>query len=1032
MFRMPGLSEDRVRVLAIVHALKAIGIRVKNWKNFINGDGASEEALSQEEQVFAFGRDLQLLPQRPLAELGGAVPLFLVEACEYLSQHLHIEGLFRKTGSVGRIRALKAEVEQGGCIFGPPRVASLQACDVASLLKQFLRELPSPLIPAELQGPLCQAQTFEPQLGVRDRATLLLTALLPPARARTLRYFCSFLSRVAQRCAENRMEVGNLAVVMAPNLLQCPAQPSRLTVHTERELDQQANVIKALIVHADCIGVVPSFVLETLGGVEINESSSPADGASFSKKTGLSVYRSLRRQRRRSVSEIFVDALSKLKPGRAHTGPAMYLDAVSGQPLNKSPTPSFKSSTPSFKSSNPQSPSAVKRKASEEIGGILEVDGSAKKRRSLHDLREDGQTVCSLSPEGSLQAKKDSKEALHPSMSKKMSQMRGHKRSHRPPVPDGSLRRRKRSLRFFSMSSSSTNSPVPPVSACSDCEESSIAGTKLQDKNKCPSDSAMGSSLSVPVILIDEPGTVVIGSEVEDDPDLLNCSFAEKPDDVLRPESSELLQDLQDTEELCDDQWVLLEDVNSEVVVDHDVLQTDGQHEPREGAPKPGDPEQINKMDTQNTSRSSSSSHPRRSISMPEVSLEHCAGGALQLQREAGTKEAAIANAAWSASVSTAVSVGLGVQASAAGEEHTGGAEQEGEDPVRRRGALDEGKKDKLADPELGLKRRQQRLSVAERLKGFGALAVLLRTPRPPPQLGPARGTVRLRRQGARRFSRSFSQDEVPELLAEPSSFRPEEEKQAFVELSGTHTDPFEEASDEGFLDAAAFSVDRLETPVLHTPPDQSPSSEDQTLLGSVTLEEEQHLEAGGPELLTDPECPRVPSEPAHAPVLRDHESESGLDLHEMLEQQCHIADHENGSDVLSQSPWDSQLYTQYDVFTSSDQQREPSSSPVFPRSFTALQAELQSPLHSSCADQCPESDSSPPHETSPCTDMACLSYDGLISINSSMSERFSLSLDLSPAAFQFRSKGSRRSYRDSPRWPSHEARLATWKPAPF
>lgn len=50
------------------------------------------------------------------------------------------------------------------------------------------------------------------------------------------------------------MEVGNLALVMAPNLLQCPTQPCRLTVHTEKQLDQQTAVIKALISHAQHIG----------------------------------------------------------------------------------------------------------------------------------------------------------------------------------------------------------------------------------------------------------------------------------------------------------------------------------------------------------------------------------------------------------------------------------------------------------------------------------------------------------------------------------------------------------------------------------------------------------------------------------------------------------------------------------------------------------------------------------------------------------------------------------------------------------
>lgn len=54
-------------------------------------------------------------------------------------------------------------------------------------------------------------------------------------------------------------------------------------------------------------GVVPSCVLEASKATGRMEMPSPAGGAIFSKRTGLSVYRSLRRQRRRSVGgEIFM------------------------------------------------------------------------------------------------------------------------------------------------------------------------------------------------------------------------------------------------------------------------------------------------------------------------------------------------------------------------------------------------------------------------------------------------------------------------------------------------------------------------------------------------------------------------------------------------------------------------------------------------------------------------------------------------------------------------------------------------------
>lgn len=44
---MAGLTEERLRVVAIIHALKAVGIRVKNWKNFLNGDSNGEQPFIQ-------------------------------------------------------------------------------------------------------------------------------------------------------------------------------------------------------------------------------------------------------------------------------------------------------------------------------------------------------------------------------------------------------------------------------------------------------------------------------------------------------------------------------------------------------------------------------------------------------------------------------------------------------------------------------------------------------------------------------------------------------------------------------------------------------------------------------------------------------------------------------------------------------------------------------------------------------------------------------------------------------------------------
>lgn len=150
---------------------------------------------------------------------------FLVDACMHLLAHADTEGLFRKSGSVVRLKALRVSggwrwpcfhLEtfkfSGNC---PPQqscVLSVQAkldageeclttappCDVAGLVKQFFRDLPDPVLPTELQDAFFKAQQL---LAEEDRtsATLLLSCMLPDRNICVLRHFFDFLHRVSLR-----------------------------------------------------------------------------------------------------------------------------------------------------------------------------------------------------------------------------------------------------------------------------------------------------------------------------------------------------------------------------------------------------------------------------------------------------------------------------------------------------------------------------------------------------------------------------------------------------------------------------------------------------------------------------------------------------------------------------------------------------------------------------------------------------------------------------------------------------------------
>ncbi|XP_051972658.1 uncharacterized protein zgc:153345 [Xyrauchen texanus] len=1006
---MSGLIEERLRVVAIIHALKTVGIRVKNWKNFLNADSNSELTFSQE-SVFAFGRNLHLLPQHQQSDMGGTVPQFLVEACEYLSQHLNTEGLFRKTGSLSRIRALRADLEQGKPVFNPSYAAHLQPCDVASLIKQFLRELPSPLIPADLQNPLIQAQGLEmshDQEGARNRTTLLITALFPSSNACTLRYLCTFLRQAAERCSENRMNVSSLAVVIAPNLLQCPTQPSKLTMDTEKHLDQQAAVIKSFILHADHIGVVPSCVLEASKATETTETPSPTGGTLFSKRTGLSVYRSLKRQRRRSVGEIFVDAFSKLKPCRTPTGPPIAFDVMLDPQLSKSPTP--------------QSPIAFKRKATEET--VPELEGSAKKRRSLHDLREDTKSSISQPTEGehSSMEEKNIKEDLIPTTSKKRNQMSEHRKSLRPPAQEEKVHRRKRSLRFFTVSSGSNSSNALMTSANKDSENCLV---DFSIKSNCKSGSPLAHAdacLKIPLILIDGPGRVVVGNEVEDDPDLLNCSFAESPNNCLYM-GSEASRIQRQNSEPCEDEcwedecWTILEDENFEQLGKCEVIKPVTQNESEEVNRNTGENEpELKKVEEQSCKvskeikkSSKNRSRPRRSISLPEVTLELCRDEVPELGKEVGRGEPEMDNNVWP--MFTSFSHEQESESVTMEKQMVGSKEMEGQEMKGNIKILKNYKQDKMADSTLSFKRPHQRLSMAERLRGFTALTLLLRTSRAAPQFrekpqeGLQRGTTRLQRQGARRFGRSISHEGVSERSPEQSPERSPPANQAFIGICGTSPDSGVESVDQEPIN----NLHHQEVYKIHrsqNSPKAQPTNDENFEFSPMSSDRNQH-----PMYEMDGLCKQ-------SDQLNKSTWDVEEDLDKLLAQKCHIDD--QTQDQLNSSAFHHSVGHQ--VITPDLKSPTFFQQMVPLNPFEDFKVSLQNnDMETSLLD------ASPPFEFPV---FASLGLDGVITEDDTINR---LPCDLSPPAFHFRRPTTRRRYRDSPRWPSHEVRMSAWNPLPL
>jgi len=135
-------------------------------------------------------------------------------------------------------------------------VSDAGVLDFAGLLKQFLRELPEPLLTSRLQDAFLNCYDLTPP-SKRVDATLLLCHLLPSHNLSALQYICAFLRRVVDRSVHNKMDAANVGICLAPNIFHASSASAVVgSDATKSMLTSQAGVVELLIDHADEIGVV--------------------------------------------------------------------------------------------------------------------------------------------------------------------------------------------------------------------------------------------------------------------------------------------------------------------------------------------------------------------------------------------------------------------------------------------------------------------------------------------------------------------------------------------------------------------------------------------------------------------------------------------------------------------------------------------------------------------------------------------------------------------------------------------------------
>ena len=145
--------------------------------------------------------------------------------------------------------------------------------DVAALLKQFLRELPLPIVPRIFHMVLASSYSSPPNIRLEN--LLLTLLLLPSEHLAALSFLLRHLHTVAKSSKLNKMTATNLAIVLTPNLLPVQDNVNLATANgskvdkkvvesNNQKLKLHTEMLEVMIMNSDNVGFVTKIIMERL------------------------------------------------------------------------------------------------------------------------------------------------------------------------------------------------------------------------------------------------------------------------------------------------------------------------------------------------------------------------------------------------------------------------------------------------------------------------------------------------------------------------------------------------------------------------------------------------------------------------------------------------------------------------------------------------------------------------------------------------------------------------------------------------
>ncbi|XP_007255557.3 T cell activation RhoGTPase activating protein b isoform X2 [Astyanax mexicanus] len=178
------------------------------------------------------------------------------------------EGVFRTTCNSRNLNAVREQLDSGTEVD----MEALPVTLLVGLLKTFLKELPGSLLVADHYDKWVEALEKE-EMEEKCHEMRKMVEKLPEANGLLLQYVLCLLHHIAQRSKSNKMDTKNLAVCIAPTLLQDSSQMMEVN-----KVEKVTNLTQFLI--ENCCKILGEKILSLLRDPEEEELGDNSDSMS--------------------------------------------------------------------------------------------------------------------------------------------------------------------------------------------------------------------------------------------------------------------------------------------------------------------------------------------------------------------------------------------------------------------------------------------------------------------------------------------------------------------------------------------------------------------------------------------------------------------------------------------------------------------------------------------------------------------------------------------------------------------------------